>query len=253
MSGVIEKARWIKPEYRRAPGQRAAHAIFVFKEVTTANQCIREGMYICGLCIQPNRLKHEPFQCMKCRKWGHFANTCTTDKDTCGTCGEEHRMQECMQKDNLHCVSCKSNLHASWDRDCPEFMWRCQQHDENYPKSHLTYFPTQEDWTLTPQPHRLQFQEKFPSRFDVATLPPPCQSNRAPAPRANNRHRRQQAIKLPPNQGTIDKFITMGGSQLQVREDYDYAGGARGGEEVDTTAPYFECELGQEPQPNAWD
>jgi hypothetical protein len=48
-TGTIVKARWIKPAYRRAPEQRAAHTIFALKEVTTANICIRDGLYICGL------------------------------------------------------------------------------------------------------------------------------------------------------------------------------------------------------------
>ena len=49
--GAIQMARWIKPIYRRALGQRAAHAIFTLEETTVANHCISDGVYICGLCI----------------------------------------------------------------------------------------------------------------------------------------------------------------------------------------------------------
>ncbi|KAN0139117.1 hypothetical protein V8E53_003119 [Lactarius tabidus] len=48
-TGTIVKARWIKPAYRRAPEQRSAHAIFSLKEITIANICIRDGLYVCGL------------------------------------------------------------------------------------------------------------------------------------------------------------------------------------------------------------
>ena len=47
----IGKARWIKPAYGRAPGQKAAHAILAIRDASVANVCIRDGMYICGLQI----------------------------------------------------------------------------------------------------------------------------------------------------------------------------------------------------------
>ena len=49
--GSIEKARWIKPAYRRAPGQKAAHAILAIRDASIANACIRDSMYICSLRI----------------------------------------------------------------------------------------------------------------------------------------------------------------------------------------------------------
>jgi hypothetical protein len=248
--GVIQKARWIKPEYRRAPGQRAAHAIFTLSEITVANRCIRDGLYVCGLRIRPSRLKHEPLQCMKCRKWGHFANACSAEVDTCGTCGGEHRTKECNTKDKIYCVSCKSNSHPSWDRDCPEFGRRRAQYDENYPENGLTYFPTEEDWTHTPQPNKIPFSEKFPQMYNVTSLPPPRQNNRMQAPSQTSRQRKQRQIKPPPNQGTMDKYVYVGSSQSRPE---DHVANARGPDEADVSAPYFDCELGQEPQPNGWD
>ncbi|KAF8269410.1 hypothetical protein EI94DRAFT_1547073, partial [Lactarius quietus] len=148
-AGSIAKACWIKPEYRRAPEQWAAHTIFTMSDAT-ANQCIRDGIFVCGMKIHPSRLKHEPMQCMKCRRWGHFAQGSSASQDTCGTCRGEHRTSECTNKEKTFCVSCKSNTHASWDRDCPEFWRRCTQFDENYPENNLPYFPTSDDWMLTP-------------------------------------------------------------------------------------------------------
>ena len=107
-SGTIAKARWIKPEYRRVQGQKAAHAIFAFKDATNANKCIRDGIQVCSLRVRPNRLKHEPMQCMKCRRWGHFAHSCTAEMDTCGTCRGKHKTKDCMTRDRMFCVSCKT-------------------------------------------------------------------------------------------------------------------------------------------------
>ncbi|KAF8268669.1 hypothetical protein EI94DRAFT_1533372, partial [Lactarius quietus] len=142
--GTIIRARWIKPAYRRTQEQRLAHAIFTLKYITTANICIRDRLYVCGHHIHPGRLKHELMQCMKCRKWGHFAHACMAMEDTCGTCGGKHRTNDCTVKDKTFCVSCRSNAHASWDRECPEFQHRCAQFDKNYPDNNLSYFPTEE-------------------------------------------------------------------------------------------------------------
>ncbi|KAF8274199.1 hypothetical protein EI94DRAFT_1530040, partial [Lactarius quietus] len=75
---------------------------------------------------------------------GHFAKGCPASQDTCGTCGGGHRTSNCDNKEKVYCVSCKSNNHASWDRECPEFLRHCAQFDENYPENNLPYFPTGE-------------------------------------------------------------------------------------------------------------
>ena len=212
-TGTIEKARWIKPAYRRAPGQTAAHAILTLKDINTANTCIRDGISICGLRVRPSRLKHEPMQCMKCRKWGHFAGSCIAPKDTCGTCGGEHRTNDCTCRDKLACVSCKSSEHASWDRDCPEFRRRCDQFDENYPENNLPYFPTAEDWTLIQRPSKIQRADKFPARYAAIPLQQQEQPNRMHTNKTQGRQRKQQGTKVPNNQATMDRFIAPGNQQ----------------------------------------
>jgi hypothetical protein len=92
---IIAKARWIKPSYRRKAEQRVAHATIIMSNAKEANKCIRDGLTICGVKVYPSKLKQEPTQCMKCRKWGHFAADCTDTKDTCGTCSGDHRTNEC--------------------------------------------------------------------------------------------------------------------------------------------------------------
>ena len=53
-TGTIEKARWIKPAYRRTPGQMAAHVILTLKDINAANTCIRDRISICGLRVRPS-------------------------------------------------------------------------------------------------------------------------------------------------------------------------------------------------------
>ena len=130
-------------------------------------------MYICSNRTYPKRLKYEPKQCMKYHKWGHFASDCQAKTDTCGTCGENHITTECIDKGKRFCVACKATNHASWDRSCPEFQRKITQFDEINPENVLTYFPTEESWTLTARPERVPLEDRFPSRYAVRSLPPP--------------------------------------------------------------------------------
>lgn len=56
----IKKARWIKPEYRRAPGQSCAHAILSITSAAEANKILKDGIYICSVRTFPKKLKFEP-------------------------------------------------------------------------------------------------------------------------------------------------------------------------------------------------
>lgn len=167
----ILKARWIKPEVRRRKGQTHTHASAVISDAETANLIIKNGLEVCGVKIRPEKLKQDPLQCLKCRRWGHFATNCTETVDACGTCGENHRTTRCNNPDKRHCVSCNSDSHASWDRNCPEFIRRRNIFDENHPENKLVYFPTDENWTLTTKPDRIPIENRFPQRFAVNSIP----------------------------------------------------------------------------------
>ena len=168
---VIRKARWIKPAERRRVGQTHAYAIITVTSVDTANKLIKDGLGICSSFIRPSKLKHEPTQCMKCRRWGHFADKCLQMEDTCGTCGGKHRTSACTNKDKRHCVSCGSNSHASWDRTCPDFIRRCAFIDERNPDNSMPFFPAEQDWTLVTRPSRVPMAERFPATYAVNSLP----------------------------------------------------------------------------------
>jgi len=122
---AIARAKWIKPIKRRRADQTHAYTILSLASADCTNILIRDGLLICGTKSRPYKQKQEPVQCMKCRGWGHFATNCPASEDTCSTCGGTHRTNNCDSRNKLHCVSCKSDMHASWDRNCPEFIRRC--------------------------------------------------------------------------------------------------------------------------------
>ena len=174
----IQRAKWIKPIYRRAMGQQLAHLALTVSTPEDANIIIRDGLYICPTKTYPKKLKVELKQCMKCRKWGHFANECLTEKDTCGNCGEDHMMKECTDPGRRYCIFCRNDSHASWDRECPEFKRGVERMDEGHPENALTYFPTSEDWTYHSRPQEMNLEERFLARYAVASLPPPTHGER---------------------------------------------------------------------------
>jgi cellular nucleic acid-binding protein len=172
-----------------------------------ANTLIRDGIYICRVKTYPRKLKTEPKQCMKCRKWGHFAADCLEDKDACGNCGENHHTKECPDSSRRYCVSCKNNTHASWDCGCPEFIRRVEQMDENHPENALTYFPTEEDWTKHACPARIDLDTRFPAKYSVASLPPLAMDLRQPPTRQVKSKKRGPKLVQLNGKGPIDDFL----------------------------------------------
>ena len=168
---TIAKARWIKPEGRRRPNQTHAYAIISTNSAEAANLLIRDGLNIYRIRVRPTKQKQKPTQCMKCRKWGHFASECTEESDTCGTCGRSHRTSTCKNKSKRYCVSCKDHTHTSWDRSCLEFARRCAIIDERNAENEMPYFPTEQDWTLTVRPNRIPLDVHFPQKFTINSLP----------------------------------------------------------------------------------
>jgi hypothetical protein len=152
---------------------------------------------------------------MKCRKWGHFASDCIAEKDTCGTCGGEHRTSACTNTTRRHCVSCKSDSHTSWDRNCPEFKRKCVWYDDKHPENKLRYFPTEDEWTKAQRPERIPIPERFPARYAVGSLPPPNKNGRElptrqieERPKRNQRKGKSKTSKANRRQPTIEKYFT---------------------------------------------
>ena len=182
---TILKAKWIKPVSRRRAEQTHAYTIISVSSAEAANLLIRDGMIICSTRVRPNKQKHEPVQCMKCRGWGHFAGNCTAKKDTCRTCGGDHCTSTCKITSKVFCATCKDSSHPSWDRNCPESI-RCHTiYDKKNPENELVFYPMDQDWTLTMQPQRIPLKEQFPQHFAVNSL----QHHSRPNPRSQEDQR----------------------------------------------------------------
>ena len=194
----LYKAKWIKPVERRRPDQLFAYLMLTALDVEAANAIIRDGLFICSARVRPTKQKQEPMQCMKCRKWGHFAAACTAEEDTCGSCGEAHRTAACTASGKVHCVSCKEDSHPSRDRRCPEFLRRCAIFDERNPENTMPYFPTGEDWTLAVRPDRVPILERFPTRYAVNSLPTKDNTPQSPR-RKRNTNKAGKAVQGYPN------------------------------------------------------
>ena len=232
---TISKARWIKPLYRRHPKQRVAYATISLSSASEANRLIRDGMYICSARTYPVRLKYEPKQCMKCCKWGHFTSECHANLDTCGTCRENHTTRECKDSGKRFCVACKATDHASWDRMCPEFQRKSAHFDEMHPENALTYFPTDENWTLTARPDRIPLEERFPSRYAVGSLPPPSNTRRQLPTREIERKQRQKQRRrsIDDAQRTLDRYMERRIPDRQTNTEGDLEEGQHEGEGED--------------------
>ncbi|KAF8997516.1 hypothetical protein BDQ17DRAFT_1172144, partial [Cyathus striatus] len=85
--------------------------------------------------------------CLKCQGWNHIAWECLQEKDTCATCGGNHRSSSCSTTNKTWCISCASLTHCSWDRGCSVFRTKCWEMEKCNPEAHLPYYPTKEAYT----------------------------------------------------------------------------------------------------------
>ena len=146
---VISAMRWVKPVHRRTQTQRTAHLILTFNSADAANRAITNGLYICNRRCHTEKMKREPTRCLKCQGWNHFAKDCQEEEEKCGNCTKNHRTNECPTPLIRRCVSCKTDDHASWSRDCPVFIRKSNDLNERSPENALQYIPTADPWTWT--------------------------------------------------------------------------------------------------------
>ena len=78
-----------------------------------------------------------------------MAKNCLEVYDTCGSCAERHRTDECENHSKLRCVSCKSDTHASWSRECPTFLRKAEDYNERNPDNLFPFYHTSDSWTWT--------------------------------------------------------------------------------------------------------
>jgi len=146
---TIAAMRWVKPVHRRAPTQRTAHLILTFNSADAANRVITNGIYICNRRCHAERVRREPTRCLKCQGWNHFAKDCQENSEKCGNCTKNHRTSDCPTPLERCCVSCKTDDHASWSRECPTFKRKLSDFNDRNPENALQYIPTADPWTWT--------------------------------------------------------------------------------------------------------
>jgi hypothetical protein len=217
----ITATRWIKPLHRRSPGQRHAHAIFSFADPKSANKAIMERLTVCHDKLDAAKSKREPIRCVKCQQWGHIASSCASPHDRCGNCGEQHRTNNCNSPGRF-CVPCGADGHPSWDRGCPTFNAKSEEMDRRTPENQLTYFPTEEPWTLQTTDSPWNFFTNLRARGRItntintttgphppATRPPRPLADRIgpppkPKPPSQQRRRRGPTVNRDPSLPTVD-------------------------------------------------
>ena len=175
--------KWVKPVHRRSQTQRTAHLFLTFNNADAANRAITNGLYICNRRCHTERVKHEPTRCLKCQGWNHYAKECTEEMDRCGNCTKNHRTSDCPTPLTRACVSCKTDDHASWSRDCPTFIKKLNDFNDRNPENALQYIPTADPWTWTTNVQSVQSNTQPPPSRPHITREKSQSSRRTQAPR----------------------------------------------------------------------
>ena len=88
------------------------------------------------------------------------------------------------------CMSCKTNGHASWSRECPAFIRKLNDLNDRNPENALQYIPTANPWTWT---------------ASAQTIPQPQQAYPDAARTNHSRDRPQYTKKAPPRR--YDSYV----------------------------------------------
>ena len=166
----LPSTHWVKPKEKRHATQMVGHCILNVSSMDIANQLIMDGLTIRRCCILPEQLKAKPIQCSNCQGYGHIACNCN-HQSACGTCGQSsHKTADCNTFWTFCCIFCGVNTHTSWDRNCPEFLKRCQLLDECRPDNQYKYFPTEDPHTHFHVPVKVLMDHHFPDEFAVHSM-----------------------------------------------------------------------------------
>jgi len=102
----------------------------------------------------------------------------------------------CAKKNKKWCVSCNSNNHSSWDRDCLTLARKIEEFDQRNLENSLAFFPIAEPWTWAPVPNAItckpsQRAEELKWKNNVLVayksgFQPQLNFEKAPAPHDNN-------------------------------------------------------------------
>lgn len=127
------------------------HIMLTFTDKDLANKAILNGLRICSKRITITRNKKEPVRCLQCQQFGHIVAQCAKKTETCAICGmANHRSAECKADGHQYCVLCKADDHSSWSRECPTFIRKCDELDQQLPENTSHFFPSTENWTRQP-------------------------------------------------------------------------------------------------------
>jgi hypothetical protein len=65
--------------------------------------------------------KNKPPQCFICLQYGHVAKYCKSQQQVCARCGNDHRLDQCPNENQVpQCLNCKGN-HFATSTDCSKF------------------------------------------------------------------------------------------------------------------------------------
>ena len=115
---------------------------------TEANRMIVLGIYVANKKITVKKCRVDPMQCLKCQGYNHFAKECITKSNTCSHCGDQgHWTSNCTNTTKVRCISCNTDDHPSYFRECPTFLKKAADKNNITPENNLPFIQTEEAWT----------------------------------------------------------------------------------------------------------
>ena len=118
----------------------------IFNDAHNRNTFVQIGLQIDSMhfIAEKANQNNKPPQCFKCMQFGHVAKYCKSLKNVCANCGDDHKIEQCLnQNQKPVCCNCKGE-HLATSKDCQklkEQQQRIQQTIDRYSSTSLKRLP----------------------------------------------------------------------------------------------------------------
>ncbi|KAJ3884226.1 hypothetical protein GG344DRAFT_29269, partial [Lentinula edodes] len=125
-----------------------AHAILSMNDRATANKLILNQVIVGGKALRVRKNKPDPRRCAKCNVFGHIAEQCKAEHDSCARCAGRHRTSICTAtSEQMQCANCKVKGHGAASRECPFFLHKLKDKAQWEPERGYELFVTRDPET----------------------------------------------------------------------------------------------------------
>ncbi|KAJ7032657.1 hypothetical protein C8F04DRAFT_1261740 [Mycena alexandri] len=134
---VIVSMQWLNPKAVHDPKKKVSSLLVTISDVSTADQCIYQGLAVESTICYPHRYEEPPTVCYNCQQYGHTQHQCRQPSPIYARCTGPHCSSSCPTSSTKcapgkrcehfspRCANCQGK-HPSFHKECPVRVAQCE-------------------------------------------------------------------------------------------------------------------------------